>query len=58
VAFYPAHGMTAEQLLAEADRRMYVAKQNQREMLKAQCEDADLEEQLPLTFELRTERAS
>ncbi len=57
-AFYPADGLTAEQLLAEADRRMYAAKQNQREMLKAQTEVADLERQLPLTFELRGERAS
>jgi GGDEF domain-containing protein len=26
-AFYPADGSTAEQLLAEADRKMYAAKQ-------------------------------
>jgi diguanylate cyclase (GGDEF)-like protein/putative nucleotidyltransferase with HDIG domain len=31
-AFYPADGTTAEQLLAEADRKMYAAKKMQREI--------------------------
>lgn len=46
VAFYPADGLTAEQLLAEADRRMYLAKQNQRELSKSRIIDPDLEHQL------------
>src|SRR5579871_377356 len=57
VAFYPADGLTAEQLLAEADRRMYAAKQNQRETSKSRTVDTDLDEQLNLGFRLRNEVA-
>lgn len=33
VAFYPKDGLNAEQLLAEADRRMYAAKRNHRSLV-------------------------
>ena len=58
VAFYPADGLTAEQLLAEADRRMYAAKQHQRELPKSRTVDIDFDNQLPLEFGLRTEKCT
>jgi diguanylate cyclase (GGDEF)-like protein len=56
-AFYPADGETAEQLLAEADRRMYVAKQHQRAISQSRIIDPEIEQQLPLGFSLRAEGA-
>jgi len=56
-AFYPADGVTAEQLLAEADRRMYAAKKKQREISKSRPIDPDIEGQLPLEFGMRLETA-
>ena len=56
-AFYPADGITAEQLLAEADRRMYAAKKRQRESQKSRPVDAAFERQLPLERGLRMESA-
>src|SRR5882672_5221150 len=49
-AFYPADGITAEQLLAEADRRMYAAKKKQREIQKSRPVDPNFEGQMPLEF--------
>jgi diguanylate cyclase (GGDEF)-like protein len=54
-AFYPADGITAEQLLAEADRKMYAAKKRQREIPKPAAVDPIFEGQLPLEFGLRME---
>jgi GGDEF domain-containing protein len=56
-AFYPADGITAEQLLAEADRKMYAAKKRQREISKVRPVDPNVEGQLPLEFGLRMETA-
>jgi diguanylate cyclase (GGDEF)-like protein len=56
-AFYPADGEHAEQLLAEADRRMYVAKQHQRAVSRSRTQDREIEAQLPLGFSLRAEGA-
>jgi diguanylate cyclase (GGDEF)-like protein len=55
-AFYPVDGITAELLLAEADRRMYAAKKKQRELSKPRLVDPDLDGQLPLEFDLQTAR--
>jgi diguanylate cyclase (GGDEF)-like protein len=54
-AFYPVDGTTAEQLLAEADRRMYAAKKRQREISKPGPPDRDIAGQLPFQFGLRME---
>ena len=56
-AFYPVDGSTAEQLLAEADRRMYAGKKRQREISEPEPVDRDLATQLPLEFGLRMEAA-
>jgi diguanylate cyclase (GGDEF)-like protein/putative nucleotidyltransferase with HDIG domain len=56
-AFYPVDGSTAEQLLAEADRRMYAGKKRQREVSEPEPVDHDLATQLPLEFGLRMETA-
>ncbi len=56
-AFYPADGITAEQLLAEADRKMYAAKKKQHEIPKPRPLDPSFEEQLPLEFGLRMKTA-
>ena len=46
-AFYPADGNTAEQLLAEADRRMYAAKKKQREISKRESLVTDISLRTP-----------
>jgi diguanylate cyclase (GGDEF)-like protein len=56
-AFYPVDGSTAEQLLAEADRRMYAGKKRQREISEPEPVDRDLATQLALEFGLRMEAA-
>jgi len=56
-AFYPVDGSTAEQLLAEADRRMYAGKKRQREVSEPEPVDHELATQLPLQFGLRMEAA-
>ena len=43
--------------MAEADRRMYVAKQHQHAVSRSRFLDPEIEEQLPLGFSLRTEGA-
>ena len=55
-AFYPTDGITAELLLAEADRRMYAAKKKQRETSKPRPADTNLDGQLPLEFGLHSAR--
>jgi diguanylate cyclase (GGDEF)-like protein len=42
-AFYPEDGEDAEQLLAEADRRMYTTKQAEKRQREAAAQDAELD---------------
>jgi diguanylate cyclase (GGDEF)-like protein/putative nucleotidyltransferase with HDIG domain len=55
-AFYPADGTTAEQLLAEADRKMYAAKKRQHEISRIRPVGAALEGQLSFNPKLRMKR--
>ena len=55
-AFYPADGTTAEQLLAEADRKMYAAKKRQHEISKIRPMGSALEGQLSFNPKLRMKR--
>lgn len=55
-AFYPADGITAEQLLAEADRRMYAAKKRQREISKLRTLGPAYQKQPSMELTLCAER--